>query len=333
MTPLKVADRDEILRFRKSERELHWAIVIPFMVCYATGMVLLTIYNPNPARPLRDVISWVHRASGVCLIVLPPWVLARHWHDVSVHIDNIRRAWWWRLDDVKWLFLMGPAAVSSRISLPDQGKFNAAEKINFMVLMSTYPFYIITGVMIWLPGVAFLSWLVHISMAVAATPLLLGHLFMATVNPDTRVGLGGMISGFVDRHWARHHYRCWYDECFGAGPDVAQLASHVERPEPHPAPIVGPSRESERPAASWARLRVSGFETALRACAAGGASVEGVSEIAALHGMDTVPIRLEPDVGDSPHLEHGDEEDHTGGRRPSDMRALENDLASAEPGT
>ena len=25
-----------------------------------------------------------------------------------------------------------------------------------------------------------------------------------------------MITGFVDRHWARHHYRLWYDEHFDA---------------------------------------------------------------------------------------------------------------------
>ena len=76
-----------------------------------------------------------------------------------------------------------------------------------MVLTATYPLYIVTGLLIWLPGVAFLSWMIHLIMAAMATPLILGHIFMATVNPDTRVGLSGMISGFVDRHWAEHHYR------------------------------------------------------------------------------------------------------------------------------
>ena len=57
--------------------------------------------------------------------------------------------------------------------------------------------------------------MVHVAMAMAATPLVLGHVFMATVNPDTRVGLKGMISGWVSREWAWHHYRRWYDEQFG----------------------------------------------------------------------------------------------------------------------
>lgn len=107
---------------------------------------------------------------------------------------------------------MGAAAVSKKIKLPEQGKFNAAEKINFMKLMSTYPLYILTGVLIWLTDAAFLSWVLHFFMAVIATPLIAGHLFMAMINPESRKGLHGMISGFVDRKWAKHHYGKWYRE-------------------------------------------------------------------------------------------------------------------------
>lgn len=35
---------------------------------------------------------------------------------------------------------------------------------------------------------------------------------MALFNPDSRKGLSGMISGFVDRQWAKRHYRRWYRE-------------------------------------------------------------------------------------------------------------------------
>lgn len=206
---------DTILRFRESERRLHWAVALPFMVCLSTALVLVTVYNPHPARPLRWVFSWAHRLSGLCLAVAPAWTLARHRGDVGVYLNNIRAAWSWSRDDLRWLLLMGPAMFDKRIALPHQGKFNAAEKINFMVLTVTYPMYVVTGLLIWLPGVAYLSWLVHVMMAFSALPLILGHVFMATVNPDTRVGLSGMVTGHVDRHWARHHYRRWYDQHFG----------------------------------------------------------------------------------------------------------------------
>lgn len=204
----------KILRFRKSERMVHWAIAVPFMVCYATALVLVLFYNPYPLRPYRGVFSWVHRLSGVSLIIFPLLTIAKSRGDYKVYFNNIKQAWLWTMEDLKWLALMGLAAISSRFTLPEQGKFNAAEKLNFMMLMSTYPLYIFTGLCIWLTNGALLSWLVHFGMALIATPLLTGHLFMAIINPETRVGLSGMISGFVDRRWAKHHYALWYRENF-----------------------------------------------------------------------------------------------------------------------
>jgi formate dehydrogenase subunit gamma len=205
----------EILRFKASERQLHWAIAAPFMICYATALVLVAVYNPDPTRPYRAVFSWTHRLSGLCLFLLPLWTVLRHRRDFDLHFRNVRTAWRWRLEDVKWLFLMGLSTLNKRLELPHQEKFNAAEKLNFMYLTASYPLYIVTGFLIWLPGVAFASWILHLSLAAMATPLIFGHVFMATINPDTRIGLSGMITGYVDRHWAQHHYRHWYTEHFG----------------------------------------------------------------------------------------------------------------------
>lgn len=210
----KINRSQKILRFRKSERKVHWAIAVPFLICYTTALILVIFYNPDPLRPYRYIFSWTHRISGVCLFLLPLISIWKSRGDIRIYFYNIRQAWVWSLEDIRWLALMGLAAVSKKIRLPEQGKFNAAEKINFMTLMSTYPLYILTGALIWLTNGAFLAWLVHFGMALIATPLISGHLFMAMINPDTRVGLSGMISGFVDRQWARHHYTRWYWEHF-----------------------------------------------------------------------------------------------------------------------
>lgn len=204
----------KILRFRKSERMVHWAIAVPFMLCFASALVLVVFYNPDPLRPFRAFFSWVHRISGICLIVLPVLTIIRSRGDYRIYFYNIKQAWIWTFEDIKWLLMMGLAAFSKRFTLPEQGKFNAAEKINFMTLISTYPLYILTGLLIWLTDGALLSWLIHFTMALIAAPLITGHIFMATINPDTRKGLSGMISGFVDRQWAKHHYRRWYREHF-----------------------------------------------------------------------------------------------------------------------
>ncbi|HBH61838.1 MAG TPA: hypothetical protein DDX85_08895 [Nitrospiraceae bacterium] len=204
----------KILRFRKAERLVHWALAIPFLVCFGTALVLVFYYNPDPLRPYRVAFSWIHRVSGICLIILPMIAIIKSRGDFRIYFYNIRQAWVWSYDDLKWLFLMGLAAVNKKIKLPEQGKFNAAEKLNFMKLMSTYPLYILTGLIIWMTNAAFLSWAVHFIMALIATPLVIGHLYMAMINPESRKGLRGMISGVVDRQWAKHHYGKWYREHF-----------------------------------------------------------------------------------------------------------------------
>ena len=213
----EVAAPKKILRFHRTERLVHWAIAIPFLICYLTALIKIVVYHPDPQRPYRELLCWIHRGSGVCLIVLPILAVFRSTGEFRVHLNNIRQAWLWTLDDLKWLVLMGFAAISSRTKLPDQGKFNAAEKLNFMLLMTTYPLYVLTGLTMWLTDGAFVSWVVHASMGIIATPLLAGHLFMAVINPSSRVGLEGMISGFVDKSWAKHHYGKWYREQFKEG--------------------------------------------------------------------------------------------------------------------
>lgn len=205
----------KILRFRASERRVHWSIAIPFLACYTTALVLVVVYNPDPLRPYREVFSWTHRISGVCLIVFPLLAVARSTGDFRVHVYNIRQAWSWVFDDLKWLALMGLAVLSRRIHLPPQGKFNAAQKLNFMLVMTTYPLYIATGLLMWLTGAALLAWLIHFFMALVATPFLLGHIFMATIPRSSRKAFQGMVSGLVDREWAKHHHRRWYDETAG----------------------------------------------------------------------------------------------------------------------
>lgn len=236
----------KILRFAKSERLVHWAIAGPFLLSFATAVVLVLIYGPDRSRPFRDFFAQLHRASGIALMVLPLLATFKCRGDVRLHFYNIKQAWTWVYDDFKWLALMGLAAVNSRIKLPEQGKFNAAEKLNFMVLMTTYPLYVATGLLMWLTHLAILAWILHFLMAVLATPLLLGHLYMALINPSSRPGLPGMISGFVDRQWAKHHYRRWYRDHY----ETSLKAPNGLVREESPSEIAATSDESDRTVSS-----------------------------------------------------------------------------------
>ena len=316
-----MGESDTILRFRKSERWVHWSIAIPFMVCYATAVILFAFYYANPDRPYRDLFSWAHRLSGLCLFVFPTLVLVRNLRDFRIHLDNVRQAWVWTLSDIKWLFLMGLAAVSSRFELPEQGKFNAAEKLNFMMVMGTWPLYIVTGVLIWMPGVAFVAWVLHVAMAVAATPLMLGHIFMATINPDTRVGLSGMISGFVDRKWAKHHYRRWYREQF----------EHGAEPEARPPAVLVhcPGCRQEHAVVSWESLLQSVFSAEPISCSHCRGTLDVLSVAGEPHDVEWILEEL--DAAARRVIEHaGEPAISLSLNAPSDDLALE-DLPSSPP--
>ena len=214
-----------VLRFLRSERFLHWALAVPFVLLYCSALAMVLLWSEPQPRHIRTAVAWGHRIVGLGLLLLPPIVLLRGRSEWRTHLANLKEGWIWSREDFRWLILFPKAALNDRIKLPDQGKFNAAEKLNFMMVSVAYPFYIITGLLIWMPGIAFIPWLAHCAMAVAGIPLVVGHILMATVNPGTRVGLSGMVTGWVDREWARHHYRRWYRERFekkaaaGPGPD------------------------------------------------------------------------------------------------------------------
>jgi formate dehydrogenase subunit gamma len=268
---------DTILRFRPSERWVHWSIAIPFLICFTTALILVVAYNPDPSRPYRALFSWAHRVSGVALIAMPLVAAIRGRSEWRIHLENIKQAWGWTIDDLKWLALMGLAAVNPKIKLPDQGKFNAAEKLNFMMVMCTWPLFAITGVLIWLPGIAFASWVAHFALALMAAPLMMGHIFMATVNPSTRIGLPGMISGFVNRDWAMHHYTRWYRENFGPREPVTVTEECPTSPAPTGLPIRCPCCGSGQVVASWSLLLDHVLEGAPLKCDACGVDMSSVS--------------------------------------------------------
>jgi formate dehydrogenase subunit gamma len=273
-----------ILRFQRSERLLHWSIAIPFMVCYFTAAILILFFGLHSERPTREILSWIHRTAGLCLLTFPLWTLLRNWRDLKLHLANIRQAWGWAWADVKWLVLMGVAAFSRRVQLPEQGKFNAAEKLNFMMVMGTYPVFIATGVLLWLPGIQFVSWILHVGMALVATPLMLGHICMALINPGTRVGLRGMVSGYVDRQWARHHYQRWYRENFEDGVRPSDREEALRRPVLVRCAVC----HSEHLVSSWVRVIESVLEIQPIACPACGASAQTVSVV--MEPAEAVPM-------------------------------------------
>jgi formate dehydrogenase subunit gamma len=285
-----------ILRFRKTERWLHWAIAVPFMICWLSALILVLVYNPDPHRPYRLAFSWFHRFSGAALIAFPLYVLFKSREEYRIHTANIRTAWHWSLDDMKWLLLMGLAAISRKITLPEQGKFNAAEKVNFMVVMLSSPIFILTGLMMWIQDAAWFPWLIHGCAALAVTPTMLGHIYMATVNPDTRSGITGMVSGYVERQWAKHHYALWYREHFENNILPARDLSGIA-PQPERRIHIHCPACSKDMITSWTWLLQRVFSLRAIRCPGCGATFTAITAITDQHQLRW--IKLQFDAGET----------------------------------
>jgi predicted RNA-binding Zn-ribbon protein involved in translation (DUF1610 family) len=121
---------------------------------------------------------------------------------------------------------------------------------------------------------------------------MLGHIYMATVNPDTRVGLKGIISGYVDRQWARHHYGLWYKENFEAKVQSGAKVSAPLHPPDHRVHIHCPScTENMMVSWTWILHKISTAHS--MHCPKCGVTLEAIRTITNQEELEWVQLQLE----------------------------------------
>jgi formate dehydrogenase subunit gamma len=194
-----------VRRFSRTERALHWANALGFLVLLASGLVL---YLPSLAVLVgrRPLVKDVHFWTGIAWIaVLAAIALAgdrRGLLRTARELDRFDR------DDARWLLGRRPAP---------QGRFNAGQKLNASLTGAFTLLFLVSGLLLWLgerdTRFRFASTVVlHDGLMYAALVLLVGHLYLAVVHPATRHALRGMTVGTVDEEWARRHHAKWRPE-------------------------------------------------------------------------------------------------------------------------
>jgi formate dehydrogenase subunit gamma len=212
-----MATTTTIRRFNFTERGLHWTHAISFLLLLLTGCFLYFPALSELAGRLyiaHLTILDVHVALGAFYIGGPLlwWLLGdrralrRDLHELDV----------WDDDDVE--FLKSPLAVVEGYA-PPQGRFNAGQKVNTILLGAAAIGFGVTGVIMWQSNThIFPAWAVqgsvnlHDILAILTAALVVGHIYLAALHPTTRPGLSGMFTGIVDRDWARHHHPKWVAE-------------------------------------------------------------------------------------------------------------------------
>jgi formate dehydrogenase subunit gamma len=192
---------NRVLRFTVSERAVHWLTALAFFSLLISGLVV------GRRGTFHDVMYAWHLASAgllVCGVVL---ILVTG--DRRALRRTARELGSLDVEDREWIGAI-PARLLSGAGEPPAARFNAGQKVNFTLVCVLLCLLYITGVDTIVSGTHHnLIFGGHKLATIALGVLVAGHLYMALVNHGTRPALRGMLTGEVDREWARKHYPRW----------------------------------------------------------------------------------------------------------------------------
>jgi formate dehydrogenase subunit gamma len=190
-----------VQRFTVSERAVHWLTALAFFSLLISGLVV------GRRGTFHDVMyAWHLASAGVLLGGVALMVMAGDRRALAITARELGSL---DVGDREWLRAI-PARLLSGAPEPPAARFNAGQKVNFVLVCILVAALYVTGVDTIVSGTHHnLIFGGHKLATIALSVLVAGHLYMALVNRATRHALRGMLTGEVDREWARKHYPRW----------------------------------------------------------------------------------------------------------------------------
>jgi formate dehydrogenase subunit gamma len=197
-------------RFTRAERAVHRSTAVLMIVCIVTAAIL---YNGALAIRIghRHQIELVHVYAGFALPV--PLILGVISAAYRADLHTLNR---FTRSDWRWLRPRKRRDRSLRV-----GKFNAGQKLNASLSAGAILVLLGSGVLMYFPDLARLSWrtgatFVHDWFALGLGLLVAGHITYAIKDPEAR---RGMRTGHVSATWARAEHAAWAAESEQSGRD------------------------------------------------------------------------------------------------------------------
>lgn len=208
--------QNEIERYRRPTRILHWVNTASFVTLFLTGLVLFV-----PAFGPLAQDSWtrvIHRIAAVAFIVAPVIYMLGNW---KATWHGVKEAFIWGAEDLGWM-MAAPRYyfLADEEAMPPQGHMNSGQKLWWLMVIVFGVVFVFTGIIMWFfktvapPGLLQSMVILHDFAFVATGVMLLVHIYLSVFHPLMAGALGSMTKGRVSVEYARSHHARWYNSMF-----------------------------------------------------------------------------------------------------------------------
>jgi len=205
--------RDTIVRYNASERTKHWVVAISFVLLTLSGLALF-----HPAMFwLSDLFgggTWtriLHPFIGIVMFVAFVLLIMSLWRDNRFN----ERDW-------QWLKQWRDVVNNREENVPEVGRYNAGQKLLFVVLVVCMFGLLLSGFAIWRPyfapyfpiGLIRLAATVHAICAFVIICSIIVHVYAGIW---VKGSVHAMTHGTVTPGWAWKHHRAWFRDMIRRG--------------------------------------------------------------------------------------------------------------------
>ncbi|MBF0633494.1 MAG: cytochrome b/b6 domain-containing protein [Nitrospinae bacterium] len=201
--------KDSVTRFTPSERWLHNVVMFTVLALLVTGVGMIYFNVQGDQSGPRLLLVRAHQYVSVIFLVAP--LLLVMMGNKGVWKENLRLLTTWGWKDFEWLMKKPVSALFGNIHLPPADKFNPGQKTWATLAVAGSKALAVTGLIMWSVPSPILAIMIHTAVGVGLGLALLGHVFMAVGNKDTRPSITSIIHGKVDAKWAAHHHPLWME--------------------------------------------------------------------------------------------------------------------------
>lgn len=224
-----------VLRYRPSQRLVHWVHAIAFFVLLLTGLAL--IWPPLSFLAAGGLSRLLHRAAAVVFLLTPVLYALLDFRGLR---DLVRDSFTYTREDLEWLKGFPGYFLGRTSHLPPQGRINAGQKIHHALTILSYFTISGSGLILWLgkgslgPTGLLIATSIHdLSMAIMAV-LTVGHIYFTFVYD----ALPAMTTGYVTEEYARMEHPLWLASLPSEPPYVIEVREAIpETREEHIAPL------------------------------------------------------------------------------------------------